>query len=455
MAILDRLARAFGYTRQAERRDAGIGSMIGYGPPFAGSFMSAPYFGGRSGAENVACVCACVDVISSALASLPALIYERLPDGNRRDVTETHPVGRLIRQPNHLQSWPDLVRFIMGSVLLYGNALMTIEHDGAGQPVSLSPLPWWNAQPILVPSQPSEAMGPLAPSARLAFDTLRTIAPWGGTGVPRRYFADEVFYLRERSDTGVLGSSRLQRAPLVLQQALAVQGFATHLWDNVATPNLALTHPGKLSKEASDRMAVSWAANHAGPTNARKVIILEEGVKPEPLAVSPEDAEVLESRRFGVEEIARLFGVPPPMIGDWTHATFSNTASANSWFGSNTLLPWCRAIEAEFARAVFNDPQRFHLELDLSGLLRGDYSTQMGVGIAGVRAGIFTPNEVREQQGFNPHPEGDRLQPQSVGGAPGDPGQAGGNDGDLVPPKPNGAGGPGIRPSNGRGSGAA
>ena len=114
--------------------------------------------------------------------------------------------ARIIRQPNDLQSWPDLVRFFMGSVLLYGNALLTIEHDGAGQPVALIPLPWWNAQPILVPAPPSEAMGPLAPSARLAFDTLRIIAPWGGTGVPRRYFADEVFYLRDRSDTGVLGS---------------------------------------------------------------------------------------------------------------------------------------------------------------------------------------------------------------------------------------------------------
>jgi HK97 family phage portal protein len=183
-------------------------------PAFAGGYLSAPYYGGRSGAENVACVCACIDVISSAIATLPAIVYETLPDGNRRERPD-HPVARLIRQPNQLQSWPDLVRFFMGSVLLYGNALLTMEHDGNGQPIALNPLPWWNAQPIIVPAQPEAAMGPLAPSGRLAFDTLRTIAPWGGTGVPRRYFAEEVFYLRERSDTGVLGSSRLQRAPLV------------------------------------------------------------------------------------------------------------------------------------------------------------------------------------------------------------------------------------------------
>ena len=311
MPLLDRLARRLGFERKAEATTE-TRDMSGNGPPFAGSFMSAPYYGGRSGAENVATVCACIDVIASALARLPAIVYERLADGNRVDVTATHPVGRILRQPNDLQSWPDLVRFFMGSVLLYGNALCTIEHDGAGQPVALSPLPWWNAQPILVPAPPSEAMGPLAPSARLAFDTLRIIAPWGGTGVPRRYFADEVFYLRERSDTGVLGSSRLQRAPMVLQQAFRVQEFATYLWDNAGSSNVALEHPGKLSAEAANRLGQNYRDTHAGPLNARKPLVLEEGMKANPLTVSPEDAEVLASRKFAVAEIARLFGVPPP-----------------------------------------------------------------------------------------------------------------------------------------------
>ena len=442
MPLLDRLARRLGFVREVPsgRKFTETRDMSGNGPPFAGSFMSAPYYGGRSGAENVATVTACVDTISSAIASLPAYVYERLPDGNRVDVTATHPVGRILRQPNDLQSWPDLVRFFMGSTLLYGNALLTIEHDGAGQPVSLSPLPWWNAQPILVPAPQSEAMGPLAPSARLAFDTLRIIAPWGGSGVPRRYFADEVFYLRDRSDTGVLGSSRLSRAPMVLQQALSVQGFATYLWDNSGTSNLALMHPGQLSKEASDRLAQSYRDSQVGVGNARKVLILEEGMKPEEISVSPEDAQVLESRKFAVHEIARLFGVPPPLIGSWEDATFSNTASATEWFGSMTLLPWVKAIEHEFGRVVFNNPDRFFLELDLSGMLRGDYATQAQVGINLVRAGVATPNELREQLGMNPRPEGDKLMPQAVGGRPGGTGDGAGDDMPEPGAKPNGTG---------------
>ena len=116
---------------------------------------------------------------------------------------------------------------------------------------------------------------PLSPGARLAFDILRTVAPFGGNGTPRRLFADngELFFLRERSNTGVLGVSRLMRAPMVLQQALSVQAFATYLWDNAGTPSLLFSHLGKLFAEASTRIAQSWRDSHAGPLNARKAVV--------------------------------------------------------------------------------------------------------------------------------------------------------------------------------------
>jgi HK97 family phage portal protein len=281
-------------------------------------------------------------------------------------------------------------------------------------------------------------MGPLAPSGRLAFDTLRTVAPWGGTGVPRRYFVEEVFYLRDRSDTGVLGSSRLARAPMLVQQGLSVQAFATYLWENVGTPNLALKHPGNLSKEASDRIANSFQQTHVGAMNARKMLILEEGMTPEALSVTAEDLQVLESRRFVSEEVARLYGVPPPLVGIWENANFASSAQAAIWFATNTLSPWCVAIEREFARSVFNDPERFHLELDLSALVKGDYATRAQVGTNLVRAGVMTANELRQELGFDTHPDGDKLVAQATGGRP-----PGTGEGDALPEpgaKPNGSG---------------
>jgi HK97 family phage portal protein len=385
---------------------------------------------GTAGAENVATLCACIDVIASAIASLPPVIYETLSNGERREAPD-HPVARLVAQPNDLQTWPDLVRFTMSSVLLAGNALIEVQRNGNGQPVALVPIMWSNAQPILLPAPPGSVSSPLSPGGRLAFDVLRSIAPFGGSGTPRRLFADngELFFLRERSSTGVLGASRLTRAPLVLQQALSVQGFATFLWENVGTPSLQLTHPGRLGPEAVNNIAQSWRDNMAGPLNARKVLILEEGMTAAAIGGSAEDSEVLASRKFAAEEIARLYGVPPPLVGIWDHSTFTNSQQANSWFGVNTLRPWCRAIEAEFARSVFVDPSRFCLALDLSGLVQGDFPTRAQVGINLVRSGILSADEIREELGFNRRGGmADQLVAQATGGRP-----VGTGDGDQLP----------------------
>ena len=217
-----------------------------------------------------------------------------------------------------------------------------------------------------------------------------------------------------------------------------MQEFATYLWDNVGTPNLALTHPGRLGKETADNLAQSWRETHAGTRSARKVVVLEEGMKADPLAASAEDSEVLDSRRFAAEEIARLFGVPPPLVGIWNYSSFTNSQQASIWFGANTLAPWCKAIEAEFARSIFNDPARFQLEIDLSGLLRGDYATRAQVGTNLVRAGIITQNEARHDLGYPPKAGGDRLVMQSTGGRPPGPGDG---EGDEPPAPANGSGG--------------
>jgi HK97 family phage portal protein len=378
---------------------------------------------GLAGAENVATLCACVDVICSAIASLPPIVYETMPNGERREAP-SHPVARLLAQPNDLQTWPDLVRFFMSSTLLAGNSLLEVQRDGNGQPTALIPIMWNNAQPILLPAPPGSVSSPLSPGGRLAFDVLRTVAPFGGSGTPRRLFSDngELFYLRDRSSTGVLGASRLTRAPLVLEQALSVQGFSTHLWTNAATPNLALIHPGRLSKEAGDNLAQSWRDTHVGPLNSRKTVVLEEGMQIKELSASAEDSEVLASRKFAAEEIARLYGVPPPLVGIWDHSTFTNSQQANAWFGQNTLRPWCVAIQREFGRSIFADPSRFCLELDLSGLIQGDFPTRAQVGINLVRAGILSADEIREELGFNRRGgAADQLLPMSVGGRP--PGQ--------------------------------
>lgn len=433
MSLRERIAGWFGKAADEGEPAAAPGNGNGAGATAAANGAVAPWgnqwplWGSTAGAENISTLTSCVDVISSALASLPALVYENLGNGERREAPD-HPVARMLAQPNDLQSWPDLVRFFMSSVLLAGNALVEVRRNGNGQPTALLPIVWTNAQPVLIPAPPGQSVGPLAPSGRLAFDILRVNAPFGGTGTPRRMFADsgELFYLRERSNTGILGVSRLQRAPMVVEQALRVQEFATFLWTNAATPDIALTHPGKLSKEAGDRIAQSWQSTHVGPYNARRTVVLEEGMEAKPLSASAEDSEVLESRKFAAEEVCRLYGVPPQLVGITSASNFANSQQASIWFGVHCLRPWAKAIEAEFARSVFVDPDRFELELDLSGLVRGDFTAQVAAGVQLLRAGCLTQNEVRAQLGFNPMPGGDVLIMQSVGGRP--PGAADSTD---------------------------
>jgi phage portal protein BeeE len=394
-------------------------------PPWGNQWPYGGLWAGRNYSENLSVVLACVNAVSSAIASLPAAVYQRTPDGKRIERPD-HPVARIIRQPNELQTWADFTEWLLASALLQGNAIAVVDHDGAGRPCGLYPVPWWATQAILIPVSGARSIGsPYVPNSRLVFDVTMTMMPWPlpvarpATGFPVRFFSDEVVFLRDRSDDGILGRSRISRCPEAIACGLGAQGFSAGVWSNGAVVNGTLQHPGKLSKEAGDRIAQSWRDTHAGGHNAGKVAILEEGLQYNQVGVSPEDAELLESRRFSVVDIARIFGVPPPIIGDFSNASFNNASSATEWFGSLTLLPWVTKIEREFSRVVFNDDS-CTLSLDLSGMQRGDYASMMASNIAAVRSGIMSADEARVEANLDPRGgDADRLQAQAVGGRPG------------------------------------
>ena len=391
MGFLDRILRR----DPAEARAATAGSLMGsgfaQGPTAAGHLVNARIV------ENLSTVLACVGAISSTVGSLPAFVYRR--EGRGRMEVADHPVSRLTRAPNAAQTWPDWVEWTIAQALLHGNALSVIEYDGAGRPVALRPIPWPNVQPILLAN------------GALAFDVVAYTAPWGGTGQPKRFLAGEVFHLRDRSDDGLLGRSRISRAPEVLGNALALQEFNGAMWKNAATPAGALRFPGALTKEQMERLRAQFSTGFTGTHNARKALILESGAEWQSLSVSPEDAEVLASRRFSVEELCRLYQVPPPIIQDYTHNTFTNAAQAALWFAQFSLGPWVRKIEAEFSRSVFTDPAMM-LEIDLSGLMRGDYAARWQAHAIAVQNNILDPNEVREVEGWNPRAEAPRPEPE-------------------------------------------
>ena len=359
-----------------ERRD------VARDAPEPGWFGLASMCGGNASyvtprlAENLATVVAVVNAVSAGIASLPARVYRS--EGNGRVEAPTHPVSRIIRSPNRWQTWPDWAEFTVAQMLLWGNALSVVERDGAGRPVALNPIPWGGVGVELLAS------------GRLVY-----------TADGLRYLDTDVLHLKDRQDGPHVGRSRISRAPATIDSALGLQEFSGSVWQNAATPSLAIGLPPNITPAGRQRIDAFYAERNTGAHNARKILYTDTGVEVKALSVSPEDAEVLASRKFSVIELCRLFNVPPPIVQSYENNTFTNASQANLWFASNTLAPIARKLEAEFSRSVFADPA-FHIEIDLSGLLRGDYATRWTANVAAVGAGILTADEVREQEGYGP-----------------------------------------------------
>lgn len=391
MGLLRRLADAFdpiAEHRAVSSRDPYLAHLFGGIDTTAGKLVNA-----RT-AENLSTVLACVGAIAAGIACLPAYIY-RTSDGRRETIAD-HPLAVLIRQGvNPHQTWADWLEWLVASTLLRGNGLSEIVADNRGAVQELRPVPWDHVGVQLLPNR------------RMVYDVSEITTIYGGTGRARRLLQSEVLHVRDRSDDGLIGRSRLHRAAEVISSGLAVQEFAGSMYANQATPSGILEAEGKIGEESLKRLATHFREAFAGARNARKSLILDQGLKWKSIQVSPEDAELLASRRFTTEELARLFQVPPPIVGIWDHSSFTNSETAGRWFAQFTLGPWIRKIEAEIGRALLSDG--FEIELDLSGFLRGDPEQRWKAHEIAVKNRILTPNEIRLSEGWNKRDGGDEF----------------------------------------------
>lgn len=390
-------SRIFGRTEQRAEEwgtlDPRLAEALGGGRSWSGEVVTA------QSAESLATVMACVGAIAGGIASLPAYVYRATPDG--REEVDDHPLARMIRDGvNDRESWPDFLELWTANALLRGNGLAEMVVDDRGAVRELRSAPW------------DRVTARLLPSGRLAFDIRDPTGIFGPAGKPRRLLQGDVLHLKDRSDDGILGRSRLSRAREAVGAGIAVQHFAGAMYRNGATPRGAIVYKNKLNQDQVDRIKAMWRELFSGPNNAAKTLVLDQDGDFKPFSVSPEDAELLASRRFTTEELARVFNVPPPIVGIWDHSSFTNSETAGRWFASFTLTPWIRKIEAEFSRALLS---RGHsLEIDLSGLTRGDYSARWAAHKIAVNADILTRNEVRQVEGYNKRTDGDRPAPKDA-----------------------------------------
>jgi HK97 family phage portal protein len=376
MRLIDTIAGRLGF----ERRDADPSwSALSAG-------LGAPAAVTARASENISAVYACTSAISSALAYIPALVYRRDTQGNRTEAFN-HPLAKLARHGvNGQMTWPEFVEHLVASALLTGNGLAEIKTNQRGQIAGLEFIPW------------SRVSVEHLASGRLAFDISDPL----GKGRAKRLLQGEVLHLRDRTDDGLIGRSRLSRASETVASVAAANTFARGFLDRGGYPSGVLSYPGAMNPEQKEAIQRGFAARHTGAQNVGRVLVLDNGLTWTTAAISPEDAELLESRKFGIEEICRLFQVPPPLVQDYSHNTFTNSETAGRWFAQFTLAPWARKLEAEFARSLFPVNSGLELEFDLSGFLRGDPKTRWDAHKIAIETGVLDADEVRHVEGWNP-----------------------------------------------------
>ena len=333
-------------------------------------------------AESLSTVYACVSAISETIASLPLILYRRTPDDGRERAPD-HPLYRVLHeQPNELQTALEFREMMTAMVLLRGNAHAEIIRGNDGQVIALVPL------------MPDRVITLQLDNGRLAYDVTDT------KGKVRRLLQEEVFHLRHRSDNGLVGVAPITASRETVQLALAERDHGNSTFTNGTKLSGILKFPGRLNQDQRTNIADSWATQHAGGANAGKTAILEEGVDYSTVSMSMEDAQWLEARQFSVEEIARLFRVPPTIIGDLRHGNYSNSVEMNRVFVVHTLRRhmsmWEQAISSSLLTPIGR--RIYFAEHSVEGLLRGDSSNRADFYSKGIADGWLLIDEVRKYE---------------------------------------------------------
>ena len=364
---------------------------------FLGSSTSGKAVTERSAMQMTA-VYSCVRILAEAIAGLPIHLYRYADDGSKEKATG-HPLYFLLHdEPN-----PEMTSFvfretIMTHLLLWGNGYSQIIRNGKGEVVALYPL---------MPNRMTvdrDEHGCLFYSYQVSSGDAPTMKQ--GTVV---LAPSDVLHIPGLGFDGLVGYSPIAMAKNAIGMAIACEEFGAKFFANGAAPSGVLEHPGTI-KDPS-RVREAWQSQFGGSSNSGKVAVLEEGMKYTPISISPEQAQFLETRKFQINEIARIFRIPPHMVGDLEKSSFSNIEQQSLEFVKYTLDPWVVRWEQSIARSLLSpqEKKRYFVKFNLDGLLRGDYQSRMNGYATARQNGWMSANDIRELENL------DRI-PANLGG---------------------------------------
>lgn len=366
---------------------------------FMGNSISGKSVTERSAMQMTA-VYSCVRILAEAVAGLPLHLYRYKEDGGKEKATD-HPLYLLLHdEPNPEMSSFVFRETLMTHLLLWGNAYAQIIRNGKGEVMALYPL------------MPNKMSVDRDENGQLYYTYVRSAeeAKTAETGrvilLPK-----DVLHIPGLGFDGLVGYSPIAMAKNAIGLAIATEEYGAKFFANGAAPSGVLEHPGTI-KDPS-RVREAWQSQFGGSANSGKIAVLEEGMKYTPISISPEQAQFLETRKFQINEIARIFRVPPHMVGDLEKSSFSNIEQQSLEFVKYTLDPWVVRWEQSIARTLLTEDEKraYFVKFNLEGLLRGDYASRM-TGYATARQnGWMSANDIRELENLDriPAEEGGDL----------------------------------------------
>jgi HK97 family phage portal protein len=365
------------------------------------------FFGGTSSGKPVnettamqmTAVYSCVRILSEAVAGLPLNVY-RYNDSGGKERALKHPLYRLLHdEPN-----PEMTSFafretLMSHLLLWGNAYAQVIRNARGEVIALYPL------------MPDKMTVDRDNNGRLFYLYQRGAEDAKAVGNDRRVYLppSDVLHIPGLGFDGLIGYSPIAMAKNAIGLAIATEEYGAKFFANGAAPSGVLEHPGTIKDP--QRVRDSWNAAYQGSSNAHKIAVLEEGMKYTPIGISPEQAQFLETRKFQINEIARIFRVPPHMLADLEKSSFSNIEQQSLEFVKYTLDPWVVRWEQSMCRVLLSESEKpaYFIKFNVDGLLRGDYASRM-TGYATARQnGWMSANDIRELENL------DRIAPELGG----------------------------------------
>ena len=373
-----------------QNRTAGSGYAF-----FMGGTTSGKTVTERSAMQMTA-VYSCVRILSEAVAGLPLHLYKYADSGGKAMALD-HSLYRLLHdEPNPEMSSFVFRETLMTHLLLWGNAYAQIIRNGKNEIVALYPL------------MPNKMSVDRDENGRLYYTYYRG----SDEAIKNKEFAvmlqpSDVLHIPGLGFDGLVGYSPIAMAKNAIGMAIACEEYGAKFFANGAAPGGVLEHPGTIKDP--QRVRESWQSTFGGSGNANKIAVLEEGMKYTPIGISPEQAQFLETRKFQINEIARIFRVPPHMVGDLEKSSFSNIEQQSLEFVKYTLDPWVIRWEQSIQRSLLSKDEKavYFVKFNLEGLLRGDYQSRMNGYAIGRQNGWMSANDIRELENLDRIPAED------------------------------------------------